>query len=316
MKRISTLHTDQIKNIGKDVSFVSSWIEFEDDTPDIEIGYGVKFSSAQITVCSGGRLVINGLCEISGRIIVGPNCQVIIGYGLICNDLVFIHASDNTSITIGDDCLFANIRIYSSDMHSIFLEDTGERINQSQDVIIKNKVWLSRDVLVLKGTEVGSNTLVGARSILTDKYPAFSIVVGSPGKVVKTGTSWSRSLVPNKSKIFTHDFSIYKFRTSAVQFKNDEVIEQAIGIWDERYSISGEDYYVLYYLARSIFIREFKDKNIDRIVIQNKVIKLKEIYDILLLAFEKSEFKNTVCKNYADTVGNMLEQINKTKELP
>lgn len=315
MKRISTSQTEAIINIGKNVSFVSSWIEFEDEIPDIEIGYGVKLSSAQISVCSGAKLVINSLSEISGRIIVGPNCQVIIGYGLICNDLIFIHAADNTSITIGDDCLFANVRIYSSDMHSIFLEDTGERINQSKDVVIKNKVWLSRDVLVLKGTEIGSNTLAGARSLLADKYPAFSIVAGSPGKVVKTGTSWSRSLVSSKSKIFTHDFSIYKFRAAAVQFNNDSVISQAIHLWELRHFISNEDHYILYYLARSILLREFRGKNVSHVIINNKLITLRDIYNVFLLAFEKSEFKNKSCEDYAGLVSDMLEHINKVRTI-
>lgn len=315
MKRISTPHTGQVINIGKDVSFSSSWIEFEDDAPDIEVGYGVKLSSAQISVCSGGKLVINALCEISGRIIVGPNCQVIIGHGLICNDLIFIHAADNTSITIGDDCLFANVRIYSSDMHSIFLEGSGERINESQSVVINDKVWLSRDVLVLKGVEVGMSTLVGARSVLTDKYPAFSIIAGSPGKVVKTGTSWSRSLVQNKSKLLTHDFSTSKFRASAVQFDNDEVIAQAIHLWDLRDLISNEDHYILYYLARSILLREFKGKNIGCVVINNRIITLRDIYDAFLLSFEKSEFKNKSCKDYAELVSDMLEHINKIRKI-
>lgn len=315
MKRISTSHTEQLINISKNVSFVSSWIEFEDETPDINIGYEVKFSSAQISVYSGGTLIINDLCEISGRIIVGPNCQVTIGYGLICNDLIFIHAADNTSITIGDDCLFANVRIYSSDMHSIFLEDSGERINQSQNVIINNKVWLSRDVLVLKGVEVGMNSLVGARSLLTDKYPAFSIIAGSPGKVVKTGISWSRSLVQDKSKILTHDFPTSRFRTSAVQFDNDEVIALAIHLWELRDLISNEDHYILYYLARSILLREFKGKNISYVVINNKIITLRDIYDTFLLAFEKSEFKNKSCKDYAILTNDMLEHINKVRKI-
>ncbi len=315
MKRISTSHTGQIINIGKDVSFSSSWIEFEDDAPNIEIGYGVKLSSAQISVCSGGKLLINALCEISGRIIVGPDCQVIIGHGLICNDHIFIHAADNTSITIGDDCLFANVRIYSSDMHSIFLEDTGERINKSQDVVIKNKVWLSRDVLVLKGTEIGSNTLAGARSVLTDKYPDFAIIAGSPGKVVKVGTSWSRSLVSNKSCILTHDFPIYKFRAAAVQFKNDEVIAQAIHLWDLRTSISTEDHYILYYLARSILLQYFRGKNVFYVVINNRVVTLRDLYDIFLLAFEKSDFRNKSCKDYADLVSDMLEHMNKIRKI-
>lgn len=309
MKRIETLQIDNVIKKDKDIIFNSSWIEFEDDIPDIEIGYGVKFSSARISVYPGGKLTINALCEISGRIIVGPNCQVIIGYGLICNDLIYIHTADNTSVTIGDDCLFANARIYSSDMHSIFLEATGERINQSQNVIIHDKVWLSRDALILKGTEVGSNSLVGARSVLAGKYPSFSIVAGTPAKVVKTGTSWSRSLVSNKSKILSHDFSIYKFRAAAVQFKHGDVIAQAIHLWDKKESISIEDYYVLYYLARSILLQEFKDKNIDHIVINNKFITLRDIYDVLILAFEKSDRKNKACKEYAELASEMLKHI-------
>ncbi|HGH3372021.1 TPA: hypothetical protein ACJIK4_001497 [Kluyvera cryocrescens] len=315
MKRITALQPEQVVKIDKSVGFNSSWIEFEDDVPDINIGYGVKLSSAQITVCSGGKLVIKDLCEISGRIIVGPGCQVTIGYGLICNDLIYIQSADNANVTIGDDCLFANTRIYSSDMHSIFLDETGERINKSQDIVIEDKVWLSRDVLILKGTEIGKNSIVGARSVLAGKYSGSSMITGSPGKVVKTGISWSRTLVDQKSKILTPDFSIYKFRSAAVQFNNCEVIAQALHLWDVRDTISNEDCYVLYYLARAILLRDFKGKNIDHVIINDRVIRLEEIHNILTVVFEKSNGRNEACKGYADLADEMLAHLQSLKRI-
>lgn len=128
MKKITDLNNEKSLTLGKNIIFNSSWIECDEKNPDIKIGYGVKITSTQISVHTSGKLFIGDLCEIRGRIIVGPNCTVTIGFGLICNDAIFIHANDESSITIGDDCLFANPRIYSSDMHSIFDNETDKRI--------------------------------------------------------------------------------------------------------------------------------------------------------------------------------------------
>ena len=55
-------------------------------------------------------------------------------------------------IMIGKDCMFSyGINIWTGDGHPIYDLTTEERINEDQDVIIGNHVWMGRNVSVHKG---------------------------------------------------------------------------------------------------------------------------------------------------------------------
>jgi acetyltransferase-like isoleucine patch superfamily enzyme len=45
--------------------------------------------------------------------------------------------------------------------------------------------WLTTSVTVLEGVRIGCGSVIGARSVVTDDIPPFSIAVGNPCKVVK-----------------------------------------------------------------------------------------------------------------------------------
>lgn len=53
-------------------------------------------------------------------------------------------------------------------------------------VIIGDNTWIGFDSLILPGTHVGKNCVIGAKSVLKGQYPDNSLIVGNPAKVVKT----------------------------------------------------------------------------------------------------------------------------------
>ncbi|MCX8649486.1 acyltransferase [Gilliamella sp. B2776] len=277
----------------------SSYIEYSESKPKIKIGYGTKFNSASITIRNGGELEIGDLCELRGRIIIESNCKLTIGNGLICNDMIFIHVAENGAISIGDDCLFANCRIYNSDMHGIFDRQTGKRINRSKDVVIEDKVWLARDTIILKGARINKGCVVGAGTLVNGSFIDFSMIAGSPAKIIKTGIVWTRNITETLPALIHPDFSLSKFCSLAMQFKHDEVISIGISLWSKRQKISESDYYIIYYLARAILLKHFTQPNIDTIKISNTDITLVEVYETLYDCFEKSKRKNWPCGCYA-----------------
>ena len=301
MNILKTLNnkTDIPFEISKGIEMNSSYIEFLDDNPKIKIGYGTKLNSASITVRKGGELEIGDLCELRGRIIIEPNCKLFIGNGLICNDMIFIHVAENGAIHIGDDCLFANCRIYNSDMHGVYDMQTRKRINPSKDVIIEDKVWLARDTIVLKGAKINKGCVVGARTVVNRSFSDFSMIAGSPAKTIKTGIMWTRNAYETPPELIHPDFPLSKFCSLAMQFKHDDVISIGILLWSKRREITGSDYYIIYYLARAILLKYFKQQNVDVVKIGDIDITLNEIYDTLYDCFEKSKRKNWPCGCYA-----------------
>ncbi|WP_429074383.1 acyltransferase [Aeromonas hydrophila] len=317
MKRLTTLNDNSSIpfDVSKGIELNSSFIEFTDKNPNIKIGYGVKLNSAQITVLSGGELVIGDLSEIRGRIIVGQGCKIIIGCGLICNDDVFIQTAERGSISIGDDCLFARCRIYNSDMHGMFDVNTGERLNKSKDVIINNKVWLARDSMVLKGTQIGSGCVVGAGSIVNGSFDEFSVLAGNPAKKIRTGVTWSRNMTDTLPALLPHNFPISKYRSLAMQFKHSEVIEIAISLWCKRDKATESDYYVMYYFSRAILLKHFRTPNTNTVKIGDVNITIKDVCDNLLNCFELSGMKNGPCGSYARLAAKYIGDTDRANHL-
>lgn len=104
---------------------------------------------------------------------------------------------EGTKILIGDDCLFSSdIHFRTGDSHSI-LDDSGKRINPSENIIIDNHVWVGTKVTCLKGVYVSCNSIVGATTTLCKKYKEQNcIIAGTPGKVLKTGINWCSKRLP------------------------------------------------------------------------------------------------------------------------
>jgi len=120
-------------------------------------------------------------------------CQLKIGPQTTIEEAQFFIAEDGMSITIGTDCMLSGrIRVYTTDGHSIIDANTGKRINPAKKVVIGNHVWIGSDVKILKGVEIGSNSIIASGAVVTGKIPPNSIAAGCPAKVVKQGVTWHR----------------------------------------------------------------------------------------------------------------------------
>lgn len=100
---------------------------------------------------------------------------------------------ESTSIIIGEDCMFSNqVNFSTTDSHAI--EDLeGNRINPAKDIQIGNHVWIGQKTLVLKGSSVADNCIVGAYSLVNKKLTETnSIYAGHPAHKVKEGINWNR----------------------------------------------------------------------------------------------------------------------------
>ena len=138
------------------------------------------------------------------KIIIGKNLTLrssatsnLIGINRPC---IISALTQEARLTIGDRCGFsgtvigcfkeisignnvrvgANTLISDSDWHS---EDS--RIGIPTPVIIGDNVWLGVNVIVLKGVNIGSNTIIGAGSVVTHDIPPDTIAAGNPCKVIR-----------------------------------------------------------------------------------------------------------------------------------
>lgn len=54
------------------------------------------------------------------------------------------------------------------------------------DTVVGNDVWLGYDSLVMPGVQIGDGAIVAARTVVVRDVPAYSIVGGNPGQVIRS----------------------------------------------------------------------------------------------------------------------------------
>jgi len=150
-----------------------------------------RSSRTYLDVDKGGRLIFKDDAHIGrGAIIhVASGAQLELGENFAISGSTKIICSKR--IIIGDNVQFAwNSLVLDSDAHAIF-SDTGERINKDKMVILGNNIWVGCDCIILKGTEIKDNTVVGAGSKLSKRYDEGDcIITGNPAVVVKKIGYW------------------------------------------------------------------------------------------------------------------------------
>jgi acetyltransferase-like isoleucine patch superfamily enzyme len=166
------------------------------DSNAIVLKSGVRLENTRIKIQGlQNQLIIDEDCRIGGGSlwITGHDCQLIIGKNTTIVEATIGAEGPKTSVTIGEDCMFAHgIDIRSGDSHSIIDLASNERLNHAQDINIGNHVWIAAKCHVLKGVSIGSNSIVGAGSIVTKDVPENCIVAGVPAQVKKTKVTWLR----------------------------------------------------------------------------------------------------------------------------
>lgn len=87
-------------------------------------------------------------------------------------------------IEIGDGAMLAaNVTITDSDWHGLY-DRTGPP--GAKPVVIGRNVWISDGAFIGKGTRIGDDAVIGARSVVTGEVPPGAVVAGNPAKVIKT----------------------------------------------------------------------------------------------------------------------------------
>jgi acetyltransferase-like isoleucine patch superfamily enzyme len=111
----------------------------------------------------------------------------ILGVSIGKNTMISMGAKIDThrgKVTIGDNCLITSgVFILSHDGASrmIDIDDIG-----NGEVVIGNNVFIGVNTVILKNVKIGDNTVIGAGSVINKDVPPCSLVVGNPGRVIKT----------------------------------------------------------------------------------------------------------------------------------
>ncbi len=102
-----------------------------------------------------------------------------------------------STLTIGQDCMFSyDIDVRTGDSHSVIADDDNKRSNYAQNISFGDHVWVASHCVILKGSMIGDNSIIGTRSVVTKSFPQKGLMIaGNPAKVIKKGINWKRERV-------------------------------------------------------------------------------------------------------------------------
>jgi acetyltransferase-like isoleucine patch superfamily enzyme len=92
-----------------------------------------------------------------------------------------------SGVEIGEGTLISDTVAIIDNKHvheSIFESPNREGI-KSEPIIIEKNVTIYRCSTILAGVTIGEGSIVGAHSLVNDDVPPFSIVAGTPAKVIR-----------------------------------------------------------------------------------------------------------------------------------
>lgn len=127
----------------------------------------------------GDRVVSDG----HGTILVDENAILQIGARAYFNEDLMI--SVKSEVTIGDGCRFGpGVKIFDND-HIFDAENGVSDKHVSTPITIGNHCWIAANVVILKGTQIGNNCVIGAGAVMHGTIPDGSLVTATRELVVR-----------------------------------------------------------------------------------------------------------------------------------
>lgn len=100
-----------------------------------------------------------------------------------------VHIAACDHVIIEDDVCFSVRCVVIDSSHPEGAPGDGNRVNRvnlgRSHVIIRRRVFLGANVVVLPNVEIGENSIIGANSVVTRDIPANTVAVGSPARPIR-----------------------------------------------------------------------------------------------------------------------------------
>ena len=173
---------------------------FKKAYPGFTVGRNAKIWGAfSLQLMEGGRMVIgedfylvseprrSAITQFShAQFTVFPGACISLGRHVGLNGTAL---TSKCRIEIGDDTMIAaNVIIVDSDFHSAWppeLRWSTSTKEFDKEVTIGRNVWIGMNTVILKGSRIGDNSIIGAGSVVSGDIPANVIAAGNPARVIR-----------------------------------------------------------------------------------------------------------------------------------
>jgi acetyltransferase-like isoleucine patch superfamily enzyme len=124
-----------------------------------------------------------GVVEIGDKTVFGQECTV----------------SAYQRVRIGQQCVIADRAMFIDFDHGVSEVERPIRVQgiYKRDTVVGSNVWIGYGACVLRGVQVGDNSVIGTNSVVTNDVPANAVVGGVPAKVLRMREAPRRLRWPN-----------------------------------------------------------------------------------------------------------------------
>ena len=160
---------------------------------------GVKIGARSILdIDHTGRLIVGEDVWISSEVEFQTDTEISIGEGTTIQRRCTI----NGTVRVGAWCIFAPNIFASSGTHpfrvfpALTIREQEKRIAASKGKSLDCPIWIQMDcwlginVVVCPGVTIGRGSIVGANSVVTREVQPYSIIAGSPARVIGKRLEW------------------------------------------------------------------------------------------------------------------------------
>ena len=110
-------------------------------------------------------------------------CNIEIGENFYTNHNCVI--LDGAKVTFGNNIFIAPNCTFSTAGHPLDAQQRNQGLEYAYPITVGDNVWFGASVTVLPGVTIGSNTVIGAGSVVNRDIPSGVIALGTPCKVLR-----------------------------------------------------------------------------------------------------------------------------------
>jgi acetyltransferase-like isoleucine patch superfamily enzyme len=117
--------------------------------------------------------------------VFGPRERLTVAPDAVVNDALFNTVSG--SITIEPTAFFGHgvsVLTGTHDIHAFGMDRQRAIPPEGRDVVIEEGAWVSSNATVLGPCRIGAHAVVAAGSVVVHDVPAYTVVAGTPARVV------------------------------------------------------------------------------------------------------------------------------------
>jgi acetyltransferase-like isoleucine patch superfamily enzyme len=129
------------------------------------------------------------------RLTIGSDTLIEQGVQIICHSSVSI----GRGVSIAGRCAVVDV---THPYEDVTLDNIGHHIADDNSFVeIEDGAFLGYGAVILPNVRIGKHAVVGANSVVTRDVPPFSIVAGSPAKIVKIYSPETQKWIAPKAEI-------------------------------------------------------------------------------------------------------------------